>query len=166
MTAIQNLARTYHDLHRFDEARVEYDRALALAPANLSVVQAKVTNYLSQGDLAGAQNLIRDTLQHVDAKAVIVRFATYQEMMWVLPDDLRARVVDLKPEDFDNDRAMWSLKVGATHWLMGDIAKARSFGAIAAEAYQKIASVYPDDPQQQEAVRRARWRSPAAMPTP
>ena len=153
--AASSLARTYHDLHRFDDARVEYDRALSLAPSNLAVVQSKATNYLSQGDLEGARNVIRDALQHVDAKAIIVRFATFQEMMWALPDDMRARVVELQPEDFDNDRGMWALKVGATYWLKGDVEKARSYGKISADVYQKKADAYPDDPQQQELYGRA-----------
>ena len=150
-----NLARTYRDLHRFEEARVEYDRALSLAPANLAIIQGKATNYLAQGDLAGARKVIHDSLQQVDAKALVVRFATFQEMMWVLPDDLRARVVELQPEDFDNDRGMWALKVGATYKLMGDVARARSFGALAAGAYGPTATQYPKDAQQQELFGRS-----------
>jgi tetratricopeptide (TPR) repeat protein len=76
-------------------------------------------------------------------------------MMWVLPDNLRAKVIDLQASDFDNDRGMWALKVGATYRLMGDAAKARSWGEISAAAYQEIARRYPDDPQQQELYGRA-----------
>jgi serine/threonine-protein kinase len=150
-----NLARTYHDLHRFDEARTAFERVLAFAPTNLSVVQNFATNYLSQGDLEGARALIQRTLQQVGVKAVVVRFATFQEMMWVLPDNLRAQVVDLQPEDFDNDRGMWALKVGATHMLMGDAAKAKSFGNISASVYEKTAAQYPNDAQQLELYARA-----------
>jgi hypothetical protein len=64
-------------------------------------------------------------------------------MMWVLPDDLRARVVDLQPADFDNDRGMWALKVGNTYRLMGDDAKARSYGEISAAAYADVAKKFP-----------------------
>jgi tetratricopeptide (TPR) repeat protein len=76
-------------------------------------------------------------------------------MMWVLPDDLRVRVVDLQPEDFDNDRGMWALKVGATYMLMGDVPKARSFGAIAAAAYGATVKQYPENAQQQELFGRS-----------
>jgi len=41
-----------------------------------------------------------------------------------------------KPADFDNDRGMWALKVGATHLLMKDVAKAQSYGRIAAAEYR------------------------------
>jgi tetratricopeptide (TPR) repeat protein len=91
----------------------------------------------------------------VDAKALVVRFAYFQEMMWVLPDDLRARVVDLQPADFDNDRGMWALKVGATYLLMGDLQKARSYGDISVGEFQKRAPLYPDDAQMQELLGRS-----------
>ena len=97
-----------------------------------------MTTYLSQGDLAGARALITAALTRTDPKTLIVRFATFQEMMWVLPDDLRARVVDLQPADFDNDRAMWALKVGDTYHE-GNDAKARCYAEISAAAYADVA---------------------------
>jgi serine/threonine-protein kinase len=155
VTAATGLGRAFHDVHRHAEAQVEYDRALSLSPTNLSIFQSKVTDYLSQGDLAGARAVIATAVQRTNVTAVLVRFATFQEMMWVLPDELRAKVVDLQPSHFDNDRAMWALKVGATYRLMGDAAKAKSYGEISAAAYQEIAKRNPDDPQQQELFGRA-----------
>ncbi len=153
--AANSLARTYHDLHRHGEAQTEYSRALVIAPTNLSVVQSKAADFLSQGDLAGARDVIATALQHTSATAVIVRFATFQEMMWALPDDLRARIVTLQPADFGNDRAMWALKVGATYRLMGDAGKAKSYGEIAASEYAGIVKRYPADAQQMELYGRA-----------
>jgi tetratricopeptide (TPR) repeat protein len=111
--ASSTLARTYRELHRFNEADSEYARALTLAPTNLATVQGRATVYLSQGDLDGARKVIATALNHVSAKNVVIRFALFQEMMWVLPDNLRAQVVHLQPADFDNDRGMWALKIGA-----------------------------------------------------
>jgi eukaryotic-like serine/threonine-protein kinase len=149
------LARNYRDLHRHAEAQREYERALTLAPTNLGVIQGRVGDYLSQGDLAAARRVIATALQHVDPIAVMVRFATFQEMMWVLPDDLRARIVDLQPSHFDNDRGMWALKVGNTYRLMGKMTEAKSFGEIAAAEYGKTVKAFPDDAQQQEFYGRA-----------
>lgn len=50
---------------------------------------------------------------------------------------------------------MWALKIGVTYRLMGDAAKAQSWGEIAAAALQENARRYPDDPQQQELFGRA-----------
>jgi tetratricopeptide (TPR) repeat protein len=155
IVAANNLARTYHDKHQYREADTEYARALALAPTNLRVVQGRAANYLSQGDLAGARAVIATALQHVSATDVVIRFATFQEMMWVLPDDLRAQVVRLQPADFDNDRAMWALKVGATYLLMGDIGQARSYGRTSVMAYQEAVKRFPVDAQRQELLGRA-----------
>jgi eukaryotic-like serine/threonine-protein kinase len=155
IVAANNLARTYHDKHQYREADTEYARALALAPTNLRVVQGRAANYLSQGDLAGARAVIATALQHVSATDVVIRFATFQEMMWVLPDDLRALVVRLQPADFDNDRAMWALKVGATYLLMGDIGEARSYGRTSVMAYQEAVKRFPADAQRQELLGRA-----------
>ena len=137
IVAGQSVARTYHDLHRFREADAEYGRVLTLAPRNLSAVQFRATNCLSQGDLACARAVIATALAHVTEKELVVRFATFQEMMWVLPDDLLRKVVDLQPADFSNDRAMWALKVGATYLLTNDVTQARSYGRIAATEYGK-----------------------------
>ena len=155
VTAGSVLARTYRDLRRFKEADAEYDRTLALAPRNTAVIQGRATNCLTQGDLSCARDIITKALAHVPAKELIVRFATTQEMMWVLPDDLRNQVVTLQPEDFDNDRGMWALKVGATHLLMKDVAQARSFGRISAIEYGKNVKQIPDDAQIQELFGRA-----------
>ena len=155
VVAANALARTYRDLRKFNEADAEYARALSLAPGNLGIVQGRAIGCLSNGDLACAQAAIANALKHVGAKAVIVRFATFQEMMWVLPDDLRRQVVELQPADFDNDRGMWALKVGATYLLMNDAEKARSYGRIAADAYREVIKKGPDDAQLLELLGRA-----------
>jgi serine/threonine-protein kinase len=155
LVAARTVGNILRDLHRYDEALVAYDRALALSSGNLPTVQAKVGVHLARGDLEGARQVIRTAVERTDAKAVVVHFTTYEEMMWVLPDDLRAMVISLKPEDFGNDRAMWALKMGATHLLMGDTARAREYGAISVQAYEPVARQFPDDPQQQELFGRA-----------
>ena len=91
-------------------------RTLALAPRNTAVIQGRATNCLSQGGpRLRPQRHYEGTRADVTVKDLIVRFATTQEMMWVLPDDLRDQIVELRPEEFDNDRGMWALKVGATY---------------------------------------------------
>jgi tetratricopeptide (TPR) repeat protein len=155
IVASSTLARTYRELHRFKEADAEYARALTLAPTNLATVQGRATVYLSQGDLDGARKVIATALNHVSAKDVVIRFALFQEMMWVLPDDLRAQVVHLQPADFDNDRGMWALKVGATYLLMGDVGQARSYGRMSVAAYQESIKRFPEDAQRIELLGRA-----------
>ena len=118
-------------------------------------MQLKAATYLSQGDLAGARAVIASALTRVDTMAIVIRFATFQEMMWVLPEYLRARVVRLQPADFDNDRGMWALKVGATYRLMGDSTRARAYGDSSAAVYAGTSRAFADDAQQQELLARA-----------
>ena len=155
VVAARTVANILRDLQRYDEALTAYDRALALSSGTLATVQAKIGTHLARGDLERARQVIASAVDRVGAKAVVVQLTTYEEMMWVLPDDLRATVISLKPEDFGNDRAMWSLKMGATYLLMGDTARAREYGAISAQAYEPVARQFPDDPQQQELLGRA-----------
>jgi len=152
---LRSLGRALHEARRWDEARTQLDRALAIAPTNLATIQLKASTYLSQGDLPGARAVIATALRQVDTVAVVIRFATFQEMMWVLPDDLRPRVVRLKPADFDNDRGMWALKVGATWRLMGDSSRALAYGDSSAAVYEGTSRVFADDAQQQELLARA-----------
>src|SRR5262249_30076365 len=155
VVTVRGLGRALPEARRWDEARVELDRALVLAPTNLATWQLKAATYLSQGDLDGAHGVIAAALQHVDTEAVVIRFATFQEMMWVLPQDLWPRVVRLAPADFDNDRGMWALKGGATFRLMGDSARAHAYGDTSAAVYANTVRAFPDDGQQQELYARA-----------
>ena len=66
------------------------------------------------------------------------------------------KVLKLQPEDFDNDRGMWALKVGATYLLMNDVAQAKvCTGRISATEYGKTVKQLPDDAQSQELFGRA-----------
>jgi TolB-like protein/Flp pilus assembly protein TadD len=46
-----NLARSYRGARRFDEARAMFDRALAIAPGDLSITASKAETYLAEGNL-------------------------------------------------------------------------------------------------------------------
>ena len=151
----RSLAYAYHEQHRYAEAIAEFDRAMAMAPTNLALVQGKAASFLGQGDLAGARAVIAAALQHLDTMAVVARFAIYQEMMWVLPDDIRPRVTRLRLSDFDNDRGMWALKVGATYRLMGDSSRARAYGDSSRMAFEEQLRPFPDDAQLTELLGRA-----------
>ena len=63
--------------------------------------------------------------------------------------------MDLQPEDFDNDRGMWALKLGGTQLLMGDARRAQEYGRIAADEYQKALKNVPNDAQRLELLGRS-----------
>jgi serine/threonine-protein kinase len=151
----RRLAAAYAEQHRSAEALAQFDRALALAPTNLATIQGKSTTYLQLGDVAGARRVIAEALRRVDTTALVAHFAIFQEQMWVLPDDLRPRVIHLRPADFDGDRGMWALKVGGTYRLMGDSARARAYGDSSRMAIEERMRAFPDDAQLTELLGRA-----------
>ena len=151
----RRLAVAYSEQGRHAQALAEFDRALALAPTNLATIQGKSTAYLRKGDLAGARDVIAEALRRVDTTVLVAHYAMYQEQMWVLPDDLRARVLRLRPADFDDDRGMWALKVGATYRLLGDSARARAYGDTSRMAMDEALRAFPQNAQLNELMGRA-----------
>ena len=144
-----------HYLRRYPEELAAWDRALAIAPDNLSMIQGKAFGYLSLGELDSVHALVDAKLKTVDTTALLVRFALYQETMWTLPSEFWPKIVKLTPKDFDNDRGHWGLKLGHTYRLMGDTAKARMFGDSALAAFEKQLHDFPDRAQVRELVARA-----------
>jgi serine/threonine-protein kinase len=144
-----------HMMRRFPEELPAWDRALALAPDNLSMIQGKAFGYLSLGELDSVHALVAQKLKTVDTTALLVRFSLYQETMWVLPSELWPKIVKLTPKDFDNDRGHWGLKLGHTYRLMGDTMHARMFGDSAVIAFSKQLHDFPDRAQLRELLARA-----------
>jgi tetratricopeptide (TPR) repeat protein len=133
-----------------------WDRALALAPDNLGLIQGKAFAYLSLGELDSVHALVAQKLKAgVDTSALLVRFSLYQETMWTLPSELWPKIVKLTPKDFDNDRGHWGLKLGHTYRLMGDTMHARMFGDSAVLAFAKQLHDFPDRAQLRELLARA-----------
>ncbi len=144
------------DLRRYPEELAAWDRALALAPDNLGMIQGKAFAYLSLGELDSVHALVAQKLKTgVDTTALLVRFALYQETMWTLPSELWPKIVKLTPKDFDNDRGHWGLKLGHTYRLMGDTMHARMFGDSAVLAFAKQLHDFPDRAQVRELMARA-----------
>ena len=152
----RTLSYLLHDTRRYQEALLAEQRALDLAPKNLAIIQGHVMTYCSLGDLARARQVIAEALgRGVDTTALIARFALFQEMMWVLDDRLRRKVVDLRPQNFDGDRGHWGLKVGGTWRLLGDSARARVYGDSAVLAFAEQLRAFPENAQLHELLGRA-----------
>jgi tetratricopeptide (TPR) repeat protein len=149
------MARVLHDTRRYDEALVAWDRALALAPNNLAIIQGKVGSWLSQGRLDSARAVIARALKVVDTAALAAHFALYQEQMWVLPDEIKPMVTKLTPKNFDGDRGQWGLKVGGTWKLLGDPARAHAFADSSRMALEAELKQFPEEAQLHELHGRA-----------
>jgi serine/threonine-protein kinase len=155
VSANGRLAGAYHVLRRFNEEQPVWDRALALSPGNLSLIQGKVIGLVSLGQLDSVHALIHRSLATVDTTALLVHFSLFQEMMWTLPPELWPRIVNLTVKDFNGDRGHWGLKVGHTYRLLGDTARARMFGDSARAAFEAQVREFPERAQFHELLGRA-----------
>jgi serine/threonine-protein kinase len=144
----RRLAATLIWLRRYPEARAAAERAIALAPDNLGVIEFRAMVPLAQGDLAGARAIMAAAPSDVEPTALAAYFAVYADLYWVLDDAQQQLVLRLTPTAFDNDRANWGLVLGQIHHLRGDGAKARVYADSARVAFEEHLRNSPDDPQQ------------------
>ena len=149
------LAATLGYLGRFSESLAAWDQLLVVAPTNLDAIQGKVRVQTMMGDLPGAKRSITEALARVDSTALAIRFAYFQEMMWLLDPPLLRKIVAAKPVDFYKDTGMGALKIGRTLLLLGDSAAGRAWGDSALRYLEPQLRAFPDDGQLTETVGRA-----------
>jgi len=141
-----SVALIYLWLRRPAEARPPADRALALAPANPSLVERRAMVALSEGDLAGARRVLRAATE-VPAEDLAAYVATYWDLGWVLDDAGQRLVLSLGPEAFDGDRATWGIVRAQLHAWRGDSAQARVWADTAQRYFTAQLRDTPDDAQ-------------------
>ncbi len=135
-------------LRRYPQALATIDRALALDPTNPGAIEAKAMISLAQGELSGAQAVIRAAPRDVDSIALAAYIATYWDLFWVLDDHQQRVVLNLGPESFDNDRGAWGITRAEIYRLRGDRAKARVYADSARQAFEEQLKAVPDDAQE------------------
>jgi eukaryotic-like serine/threonine-protein kinase len=140
-------ARTLLFLRRYPEAEAANDRALALAPTNLNIIEQQALVALAQGDLARAQAVVRTGLTRVEPDALLPFFANYQDLYWVLDDAQQQQLLGLPLSAFDNDPATWAIVRTQAYSLRGDLAKARIYADSARLANEELLRATPGDGQ-------------------
>ena len=134
-------------LRRYPRAQVTLDRALALAPTNLSIIELKAQVALAQGDLAGARAVVRAALPTVDPADLFVFFGNFWDLYWVLDDAQQQQLFTLPPSAFNDDRGAWGIVRAQTYWLRKDTAKARVYADSAQLAMADQLRATPEDGQ-------------------
>src|SRR6185369_8643777 len=109
-------------LRRYPEAREAFDRGLALAPANLILIEWKAVTYLGEGNLAGARAVLEAAPKEVEPTALVAQVANYQDLVGVLDEEQRDLLLRLTPSAFDDDRGTWALCLFQAYALKGDAA--------------------------------------------
>jgi serine/threonine-protein kinase len=142
----RRLARTLLWLRRYPEAAATYDRALTLAPTNLTIIQGKAMVPLARGDLAGARAVLRATPAEVGPVALVAYMATYWDLGWMLDDAQQRLLLGLGPDAF-GDRGNWGIVLAQVYALRGDQANARIYADSARLAFDEQLKDAPDDAQ-------------------
>jgi serine/threonine protein kinase len=150
-TGAGGLARVLLYSRRFPEAEQAYNRMLQRTPADLGRRMLGAVATLAQGDLSGAQSIIKATPKEVDPTALLASVAVQQDavwdLIWVLDPAQQQLLLRLRPSAFDDDRAAWGLVLAQTYALYGNGAKARIYADSAQLAYRQQLQVSPEDPQ-------------------
>jgi serine/threonine-protein kinase len=122
---------------QYHEAEQASDQALRLLPANLVAREDRVLAALAQGDLPGAQAIIKAVPKEVDPATLVAYMATSNEdLVWVLDQAQQQLLLRLRPSAFDDDRAAWGIVLAQTYALRGDAAKAGVYADSARTAFE------------------------------
>ena len=143
-TTVASLASTLLGLHRIPEARVIADSALALAPTSLNVIETRANVSLAEGDLAGAQAVLRAAPASVDRTALFAQIG-YGALSWTLDDAAQRVLLAATPSAFGGDRTMWAIALASTYALRGDPLRARNYADSSRLADAPLLRAVPND---------------------
>jgi tetratricopeptide (TPR) repeat protein len=131
----------------YPQAEQAYDRALQLVPPNLFVREQRAMVALAQGDLAGAQAVIKAVPNDVDPTTLVATVANFWDLCWVLDQPQQQLLLRLTPSAFGDDRAGWGIVRAQTYWLRGDRPRARVYADSARLALEQQLQATPQDDQ-------------------
>jgi TolB-like protein/Flp pilus assembly protein TadD len=134
-------------LRRYADARESFDRGLALAPANLAMIEFKAMTYLGNGDLAGARAVLKAAPKDVEPTALVSFLAQYQDLVWVLDEAQHELLLRLTPSAFDDDRGAWGICRAQAYALKADAANVRVNAEEARKAFEEHLRATPNDAQ-------------------
>jgi TolB-like protein/Flp pilus assembly protein TadD len=139
-------------LRRYPEAREALDRGLALAPANLRLIENKAMTFLGEGDLDGARAMLKAAEKVVEPTALVAYVANYNDLVWIFDERQRELLLRLTPSVFDGDRATWALCLVQVYSLRGDAANVHTYAEEARKAFEEQVRAVPDDAGRQTSL--------------
>ncbi|MEP6769142.1 MAG: protein kinase [Acidobacteriota bacterium] len=134
-------------LRRYPEAREAYERGLALAPANLSLIGETAMTFLGEGDLVGARAVLNAVPKDIGPIELVAYVASANDLVWVLDQQQRELLLRLTPSAFDEDRGIWARCLSQAYALKSDEAHLRAYAEEARRAFEEQLRATPDDAQ-------------------
>jgi serine/threonine-protein kinase len=132
---VHALSLVFRFTRHYPEAVELLDRALEFDPADLTARMGRVKVALAQGDLAGARAIIKATPKEIGHADLVAFIANNEDLMWVLDQPQQSLLLQTRPSDFDDDRAVWALVLAQTHALQGSASKTRAYADSARLAF-------------------------------
>jgi len=125
---------------RYPEAMEATDDALRLAPTNLAVIELKAMTYLAQGDLAAARRVVAEPRAGLQRADLVMNFALYWDLMWLLDDQDRQLLLSLPVESFGGDAGSRALTCAQTYALIPNAGEVRRYAEEAQRAFGREAA--------------------------
>ena len=137
------------DLRRYPEAREVFERGLAYAPANLSLIERRAMTFLGEGDLAAARDaLSRPRPKRSSPRRSWPTWRTFNDLVWLLDEHQRALLQRLTPSAFDNDKGdPGRLCLTQAFALEADKANVHSHAEEARKAFEEQLRAAPQNGQ-------------------
>jgi tetratricopeptide (TPR) repeat protein len=101
---------------------------------------------LAQGDLPGAQHIVRDAWSRVDSTRLAVIFGASWDLYWVL-DDAQQRYLLSLPERAFGVRGAWAECMAETYAMREDHSRASAYADSARQAFEATLRALPEDMQ-------------------
>ena len=102
---------------------------------------------LAQGDLAGAQSVIKAAPKEVDPTALVAFMATYNDLYWVLDEPQQRLLLRLTASAFDGDRGVRGAVFAQAYAFQGNTAMARVYADSARPTMEQQVQDAPEDAQ-------------------
>jgi tetratricopeptide (TPR) repeat protein len=132
-------------LRRYPEAREAFERGLALAPGNLSLIGEMAMTFLGEGNLVGARAVLNAVPKDVAPIELVAYVANANDLVWVLDEQQRELLLRLTPSAFDDDRGTWARCLNEAYALKGDAANVRAYAEEARQAFEEQLRATPDN---------------------
>jgi len=133
-------------MRRYPEALEAAQRAVTLSPEHPAARETQAMVYLAQGDLPGAQKVIRQALTEMDPTAMVIYVAAYWDLYWALEDEQQRLALRLPLGSFDDDVFARAMVLAQLYELRGDPARARAYADTALTEDDLRLKGAPDDP--------------------
>ncbi|HEX6668830.1 MAG TPA: hypothetical protein VF061_04700, partial [Gemmatimonadales bacterium] len=143
----RRLGYAFMVLRRYPEAKIAFERGMALAPGNPTILQNMALMALAQGDVEAVRRMIANPGRGIESDALAAHLAQFEELGWALDESQQARLLAAGPERFEDDRAAWAIVQAHLHHLRGDRARTRAWGDTARMAFEEQLREAPEDPQ-------------------